>query len=119
MYNYVCVQCLNRAVELCPGTGHVKYLYLGQLSQGETAAQYFTTAIDIMRRQLGGGRGNEREREDERQRKDRRQLEGCLPEPRQEVRRGGGVEAGEPTVWHKILAGVYLADSLFFFSKIG
>ena len=46
----MCVQCLLRAAELSPDEGHVKFLYLGQLHCGQKAAQYLTTAIDIMRR---------------------------------------------------------------------
>ena len=44
------VQCLLHAAELSPDEGYMKFLYLGQLHSGQEAAQYFTTAIDIMRR---------------------------------------------------------------------
>ena len=60
------MQCLLRAAELSPDEGHVKFLYLGQLHCGQRAAQYLTTAIDIMRRGRevsgkGEGRGGGRE----------------------------------------------------------
>ena len=44
------MQCLLHAAELSPDEGYMKFLYLGQLHSGEEAAQYLTTAIDIMKR---------------------------------------------------------------------
>ena len=42
------MQCFKTAVELSPGEGHSKYMYLGQLSSGEEAVGYLTTGIEIM-----------------------------------------------------------------------
>merc|ERR1711894_130799 len=40
---------LLKAVELQPNDGHVKYLYLGQLSEGIVAVEYYNTAVNIMK----------------------------------------------------------------------
>jgi len=37
-----------QAVQLQPDKGHVKYLYLGQISQGSEAVQYYERAIKVM-----------------------------------------------------------------------
>ena len=57
---YVCVnnefcQILQRAAELSPEEGHMKFLYLAQLGEGETAVGHLTTAISIMTREREGG----------------------------------------------------------------
>ncbi|KXJ16984.1 probable assembly chaperone of rpl4 [Exaiptasia diaphana] len=41
-------KCLEHAVELSPENGHTKYMYLGQILQGQEAVQAFTKGIDIM-----------------------------------------------------------------------
>ena len=38
-----------KAVSLEPDKGHIKYLYLGQLSEGREAVNYYTCAIKIMK----------------------------------------------------------------------
>jgi len=43
-------QYYMKAVALQPNDGHVKYLYLGQLSEGAEAIKFYNTAIDIMKR---------------------------------------------------------------------
>ena len=47
--------CLKAAVELSPGQGHSKYMYLGQLTEGEEAVGYFTKGIEIMTAAVKGG----------------------------------------------------------------
>ena len=39
---------LKRAVEMEPDEGHSKYMYLGQLSTGVAAANYYSRGIDIL-----------------------------------------------------------------------
>ncbi|XP_075443525.1 uncharacterized protein LOC142487692 isoform X2 [Ascaphus truei] len=41
-------QVLLKAVELSPGTGHAKYMYLGQIHCKDEAIQYFSKGIEIM-----------------------------------------------------------------------
>lgn len=41
-------QCYGRSVELQPNSGHLKYLYLGQLLDGTEAADCYRKAIEIM-----------------------------------------------------------------------
>lgn len=40
--------CYQRAVEQSPEVGHVKYMYLGQLSSGVEAIQYYQKGIELM-----------------------------------------------------------------------
>ena len=47
--------CLKGAVKLSPGQGHSKYMYLGQLTEGEEAVGYFTKGIEIMTAAVKGG----------------------------------------------------------------
>ena len=42
---------MTRAAELAPDSGHLKFLYLGQLHGGAEAVGYFTTALGIMTRE--------------------------------------------------------------------
>ena len=42
------IQCYQRAVEQSPEVGHVKYMYLGQLSSGVEAIQYYQKGIELM-----------------------------------------------------------------------
>jgi len=83
------VHCLKTAVELSPGQGHSKYMYLGQLTEGEEAVGYFTKGIEIMTAALHGAvveRG------------------GCASV-------GGEVTAEEVSTAYCALAEVYLTDS--------
>jgi len=41
-------QYLLKAVDLQPDKGHVKYLYLGQISEGSAAVNYYKTAVTLM-----------------------------------------------------------------------
>ena len=45
-------QYFLKAVKLEPDTGHVKYLYLGQISEGQEAVNYFNNAIIILKSKL-------------------------------------------------------------------
>ena len=40
--------CLKAAVELNPEQGHSKYMYLGQIAEGEEAVGYLMQGINIM-----------------------------------------------------------------------
>jgi len=41
-----------KAVKIQPDKGFVKYLYLGQISQGKAAVEFFLTAINVMKSEL-------------------------------------------------------------------
>ncbi|KAL5017057.1 hypothetical protein ScPMuIL_006646 [Solemya velum] len=41
-------QCFGRAVEVCPESGHSKYMYLGQLFEGSQAVDCFQKGIELM-----------------------------------------------------------------------
>ena len=43
---------MQAAVELSPEEGHLKYLYLGQMREGEEAVSYLSKGIEIMTREL-------------------------------------------------------------------
>ena len=45
-------QYFLKAVKLEPDTGHIKYLYLGQISEGQEAVNYFSNAINILKLKL-------------------------------------------------------------------
>lgn len=45
-------QYFLKAVKLEPDTGHIKYLYLGQISEGQEAVKYFNNAINILKLKL-------------------------------------------------------------------
>lgn len=42
----------QKAVEIEPKKGHVKYLYLGQLSEGSEAVKYYEAAIPLMKNEI-------------------------------------------------------------------
>jgi hypothetical protein len=41
-------KCFQHAIELCPDEGHSKYMYIGQILQGQEAVQAFTKGIELM-----------------------------------------------------------------------
>lgn len=43
---------LEKLVELSPDQGHEKYLYLGQLRQGEAAIAAYHKGIELLQQQL-------------------------------------------------------------------
>ena len=45
-------QYFLKAVKLEPDIGHIKYLYLGQISEGQEAVKYFNNAINILKLKL-------------------------------------------------------------------
>ena len=45
-------QYLSRAVEVDPDDGHSKYMYLGQLCEGEESVKNFLKGIEILEKQL-------------------------------------------------------------------
>jgi len=46
------LDCLKAAVELNPEQGHSKYMYLGQIAEGEEAVGYLMQGINIMAKAL-------------------------------------------------------------------
>ncbi|XP_038078464.1 probable assembly chaperone of rpl4 [Patiria miniata] len=44
-------QCMGRAITLSPEAGHSKYLYMGQLFEGEEAVQYLVKGIELMKKE--------------------------------------------------------------------
>lgn len=48
-------QLFQHATSLSPEEGHTKYLYLGQLTNGEQAVRYLTKGIAILTRSGGVG----------------------------------------------------------------
>lgn len=46
------IGCYRKAVELKPEIGHVKYMYLGQLSSGIEAVQFYLKGIELMNKKL-------------------------------------------------------------------
>lgn len=43
---------LNRAIHLSPDKGHIKYMSLAQLFQGNDALQYYRKGIEILSEEL-------------------------------------------------------------------
>ncbi|XP_031564050.1 probable assembly chaperone of rpl4 [Actinia tenebrosa] len=41
-------KCFQHAIELCPDEGHAKYMYIGQILQGQEAVEAFTKGIELM-----------------------------------------------------------------------
>ncbi|XP_071803089.1 uncharacterized protein [Asterias amurensis] len=44
-------QCFGRAITLSPDAGHSKYMYMGQLFEGDEAVEYFKTGIELMKKE--------------------------------------------------------------------
>ena len=55
----------NEAVRLEPDVGHVKYLYLGQLTEGRNAVEYYEKGIMIMKSTIEYQKNNESVNENE------------------------------------------------------
>jgi len=55
----------NEAVRLEPDTGHVKYLYLGQITEGREAVQHYEKGIVIMKETIEYQKNNKEKRDDE------------------------------------------------------
>ena len=53
----------NEAVRIQPETGHVKYLYLGQLTEGREAVQYYEKGVDLMKSELEFQKNNQNSEE--------------------------------------------------------
>ncbi len=47
------MHCFKQSIDLSPLTGHSKYLYMGQLSEGIVAIDYIKKGIDIMTKLMG------------------------------------------------------------------
>ncbi|KAJ1919083.1 hypothetical protein H4219_002238 [Mycoemilia scoparia] len=56
--------CLMKCVDIEPDKGYVKYLYLGQLSGGLEAINYFQKGIEIMMKDLKSANPNSSEQKD-------------------------------------------------------
>ena len=55
----------NEAVRLEPNTGHVKYLYLGQITEGREAVQHYEKGIAIMKETIEYQKNNKNESNNE------------------------------------------------------
>ncbi|XP_064387108.1 uncharacterized protein LOC135335514 [Halichondria panicea] len=53
------LDCFKRSIDLSPLTGHSKYLYMAQLSEGVVAIDYIKRGIEIMTKLLEGVGGGE------------------------------------------------------------
>ena len=55
----------NEAVRIGPNDGHVKYLYLGQLTEGRKAVEYYEKGISIMKAAIEDQKNNDNLEKDE------------------------------------------------------
>ncbi|XP_033116021.1 probable assembly chaperone of rpl4 [Anneissia japonica] len=87
-------KCFGRAVTVCPDSGFAKYMYLGQVFEGQQAIECFTKGIDIMLK--------------ERQERNAEESEGACA-----MTSEGGVSDGDVARAYCSIAEIYLTDSCF------
>ncbi|XP_022080015.1 probable assembly chaperone of rpl4 isoform X2 [Acanthaster planci] len=89
------IYCMGRAIVLSPESGYSKYMYMGQLFEGEEAVQYFVKGIELM--------------EKEREKQDKQPEAACAEEDSQT----DPVTDGDIARAYCSMAEIYLTDSCF------